>query len=130
MKVLVADDDADQLFVRSLLLRQNGFEPIEAADVGSAMQNALLHKPECAIIDLRLPTEELGIKLIRELKTFDSTIHVFVLTGGDAGRLARRFEKGLVDEIVVKGSGSAYLMERLKAVAGSDRDGVHGPYRA
>ncbi len=130
MKVLVADDDADQLFVRSMLLRQNGFEPIEAADVGSAMQNALLHRPECAIIDLRLPTEELGLKLIRELKTLDSTIHVFVLTGGDAGRLSMRLEKGLIDEIVVKGSGSAYLIERLKAVTRVGSDGGHGPYRA
>lgn len=130
MKVLVADDDVDQLFVRSMLLRQNGFEPIEAADVASALQNAYLHKPECAIIDLRLPTEELGLRLIRELKTFDSTIHVFVLTGGDARGLSTRFEEGLVDEIVLKGSGSAYLIEKLKAVARPEWDGGHGPYRA
>ncbi len=58
----MAEDDADQLFVRSMLLRQNGFEAIEAADIDSAMQKAFLHKPECAIIDLRLPTEEAGLE--------------------------------------------------------------------
>lgn len=117
MKVLVAEDDEDQLLVRSMLLRESGFEPIGATDIASAIENAAAHKPECAIIDLRLPTEELGLRLIRELKTLDSSIHVFVLTGGDPRRFSTRAEKDLIDEIVVKGSGSADLIQKLKALA-------------
>ena len=117
MKILVADDDQDQLFVRGMLLRQNGFEAIEAADLGAAVAGAALHKPQCALIDWRLPTEELGLQLIRELKQLDATIHVFVLTGAEAARFSAHKERDLVDEIVVKGSPSGHLIEKLKALA-------------
>jgi DNA-binding response OmpR family regulator len=117
MRVLIADDDKDQLFVRSMLLRQNGFEPIEAQDARVAIEKAAVYKPECAIIDLRLPTEEVGFGLIRELKKLDSTIHVIVLTGGDARRLSTRSENDLIDEIVVKGSPSTHMIRKLKAIA-------------
>jgi DNA-binding NtrC family response regulator len=117
MKILIAEDDQDQLLVRSMLLRQSGFEPIEANDISSAVHSAEVHRPECAVIDLRFPTEELGLKLIRELKALDSALHVFVLTGGDPTGLARHAERDLVEEIVVKGSSTPDLIRKLKAVA-------------
>jgi DNA-binding response OmpR family regulator len=117
MRVLIADDDQDQLLVRSMLLTQNGFEPIQAADANSALEKAALYKPECAIVDLRLPTEEVGFRLIRELKELDSRIHLIVLTGADAHRLSTRSEKDLIDEIVVKGSPSTHMIRKLKAIA-------------
>jgi two-component system, OmpR family, KDP operon response regulator KdpE len=117
MKVLIVDDDQDQLFVRSMLLKQSGFEPIEAADASSAVEKAAVHKPECAIIDLHLPTEEVGFGLIRDLKKLDSTIHLIVLTGGDARRLSTRSENDLIDEIVLKGSPSTHMIRTLKAIA-------------
>lgn len=116
MKVLLADDDEDQLALRGMLLRQSGFETIEAADAISAIRLAAAQKPECAVIDLRFPTEELGLQLIRQLKALDASIHLFVLTGADPGRLARSPEKDLVDEILVKGSSSAQLIRRVKAL--------------
>jgi two-component system phosphate regulon response regulator PhoB len=118
MKVLVAEDDQDQLSIRSMLLRQNGFDPLEAADYPSAVRVARSQKPECALIDLRLPTEELGFRLVRELKRLNSAIHVVLLTGGNFGQLSQRSEKDLVDDIVVKGSSSADLIKKLKSVAG------------
>ncbi len=117
MKILVADDDRDQLFVRSLLLRKNGFEAIEAGDGPSALRKAKAHKPECALIDLRLPTEECGLELIRALKALDSKMHVFVLTGADRNRLAARKENDLVEEVFVKGAASRDLIEKLNALA-------------
>jgi two-component system, OmpR family, KDP operon response regulator KdpE len=117
MRVLIAEDDKDQLFVRSMLLRQNGFEPIEAADASSAIEKAAVHKPECAVIDLHLPTEELGFGLIRDLKKLDPTIHLILLTGGDARQLSTLSEKALIDEIVVKGSSSTHMIRKLKAIA-------------
>ncbi len=72
MKVLIADDDREQLSLRGMLLRQNGIETIEAGDEVSAVELAMSQHPDCAIIDLRLPTEELGLRLIRELKALNS----------------------------------------------------------
>jgi len=117
LKVLIADDDRDQLDLRSLLLRKNGFETFPASEVESALRKAKVHKPDCAVIDLRFPTEASGLELIRNLKALDSRMHVFVLTGSDARSIARCQERKLIDEILVKGSSSRYLVERLNAIA-------------
>lgn len=118
MRILLADDDRDQLALRSMLLARSGFETLEAADRSSAIKLAAEEKPECAVIDLRFPTEDIGLHLIRELKNLDSSMHVFVLTGGDPDQFARRPERELVDRVIVKGASSAYLLQQLKALAG------------
>ncbi len=116
MKVLLVDDDSDQLLLRGMLLRQSGFETAEATDVESAMEMARAYKPEMAVLDLRLPTEELGLSLIRQLKTLNPAMKLFVLTGADPHRFFRHAERQLVEDVLVKGS-SAQLTEKLRAVA-------------
>lgn len=117
MRVLLADDDCDQLALRSMLLARSGFETLEAPDLSSALKLAAEQKPECAVIDLRLPTEDIGLRLIRELKDLDSGIHLFVLTGADPEKFALRPEKKLVDQVIVKGSSSSYLLQQLQLLA-------------
>jgi DNA-binding NtrC family response regulator len=117
MKVLLADDDLDQLSIRSMLLERSGFETIGAADHVSAAELAASQKPECAVIDLRLPTEERGLWLIGQLKRLDPAIHIIVLTGGNPERLARQTAASLVEEIIVKGASSGPLIRKLKAIA-------------
>ena len=116
MKVLVADDDLDQLMLRCLLLERSGFKTLEASDARSALELAQAEKPQCAVLDLRFPTEESGFRLVRELKALDSGMHVFVLTGCNPARFANRLEAGLIDEVLEKGSASATLVRKLKAL--------------
>lgn len=127
MKVLIVDDDLDQLMLRGMLLRQSGFETAEATDIDSAMEMAAAYKPQFAVLDLRMPTEELGLSLIRQLKTLDPAIRLFVLTGGDPKRFANRAERQLVEEVLVKGA-SAQLAHKLRAAqALTHRRGAPGP---
>jgi two-component system, response regulator RegA len=121
MKILIADDDRDQLALRCLLLSRSGFETIGVADPDSAVELATSHKPECALVDLRLPTEELGLRLVRDLKKLNPSIHLLVLTGADARWLAKAPENQLIDGIVTKGSSSSALIQRLNDLAASLR---------
>ncbi len=117
MRVLLADDDCDQLQLRSMLLARSGFETLEAPDLSSALKLAAEQKPQCAVVDLRLPTEDIGLRLIRELKDLDAGIHLFVLTGADPEKFALRPERRLVDQVIVKGSSWSYLLRQLQLVA-------------
>ena len=117
MKVLVADDDQDQLALRCMLLARSGFDALPATDAATAAGLAAEHKPQCAVVDLRLPTPEHGLQLVHDLKALDPGMHVFVLTGGDGGRLAQAPESELVDAVLTKGSASAVLIQKLRTVA-------------
>jgi len=115
VKVLIAEDDQDQLELRSLLLSQSGFEAIPARDSAAALRAAIDRKPECAVVDLRLPAEEHGLGLIRALKSLDASMRIIVLTGMDASRLKRLPENALVDEVIEKGSSAGQLVETIRA---------------
>jgi DNA-binding response OmpR family regulator len=118
MKVLLADDDRDQLHLRGILLAKGGFEIIEATDSASALSAAAAQKPACAVVDLRFPTQALGLALIRALKALDGAIRVIVLTGSDPSKFDGLPEKRLVEEVMVKGGSSAHLLTKLRELAG------------
>ena len=117
MKVLLADDDPDQLALRCMLVERSGFETISAHDGDSAARLAEFHRPECAVIDLRLPTEELGSRLIRELKRTDPSIHILVITGSNPEHIARQAIGELIEGVVPKGGGAGVLVQKLQSVA-------------
>ena len=82
MRVLLADDDPDQLSLRCMLLERSGFEAMGAGDYVSAVELAAIQKPECAVVDLRLPTEELGLRLVESAVTrFTRFTHDFGFAG-------------------------------------------------
>lgn len=116
MKILLADDDTDQLELRSLLLEKKGFETIAVTTATAALKEAKAQRPHCAVIDLKIPTESAGLALIRDLKTLDSAIRIFVLTGSEAKRVNALAEMSLVEEVIVKGSTTAYLVKKLAEV--------------
>jgi uncharacterized protein (TIGR00251 family) len=113
MKILLADDDADQLELRCSLLQSSGFETIAVTSEAQALREATVEAPECAVVDLGFPTVEAGLRLIRGLKQLNAAIHVFVLTGYDPGRLDRCPEKSLISGVITKGSGSSASLVRL-----------------
>lgn len=117
MKILVAEDDPDQLSLRCMLLAHSGFETLAAADAGTAVELASAHKPQCAVVDLQLPTAERGWQLVTELKRLDPSMHVIMLTGRDPRRLADASESRLVDDVITKGSASGALIQKLRTVA-------------
>jgi uncharacterized protein (TIGR00251 family) len=119
MRILIAEDDKDQLALRSLLLSSSGYETIAVSTSAAALHEAKAQRPECALVDLKLPTEAIGLSLIRALKKLDAAMRVFVLTGGDPQRVNALLEKKLVDEVFVKGASTAYLMKKLGELAGS-----------
>jgi len=113
MKILIIDDDADQREIRALLLSQTGFEVSEAGDAASAKTIAAEERPNAAVIDLRLPTIEDGLALIRDLKTMNPAMRLIVLTGARANVLEARPVRLLVDQLLVKPAPAAALIQAL-----------------
>jgi DNA-binding response OmpR family regulator len=120
VKVLVVDDDPDQLQVRCLLLERNGFETFQAGDPATAMDTVRRNKPACAVMDLRLPDEQTGVQLIRDLRAIDAQLRIIVFTGASTARLASYPELRLVDDIVQKSSGFSSLIKKLKSPTAAD----------
>ena len=117
MKVLVTDDDPDQVIIRCMLLAHHGYETRRAGDAETALRIANEEKPDIAVVDLRLPTEEDGLYLIRELKSAVPEIGIIILTGTRPEQLKGRPGFEYADSIIEKGHSSSGLLESIKQLA-------------
>jgi CheY-like chemotaxis protein len=119
MMILVVEDDADQRQLRTMLLLRGGFETIEAGDKRSAILQASTHRPAAAIVDLRLPTLDDGLQLVRELKSFNPRMRIIVLTGTSRQKVQGHPGAEMIDEFLIKPTPSSKLIEVLRSFEAS-----------
>lgn len=99
-RVLVVEDDPDQLMLRKLLLERAGYAVIAAATPAAAIE-ALNRNPDAAVLDLSLPDTDSGLALIAQLHEAAPSLPLAVLTGW-RGALAGRPEAAFVREVLDK----------------------------
>jgi DNA-binding NtrC family response regulator len=82
IKILIIDDDEETRKVLRILLKQTGYELLEAADAETAFK--LLRAPAeqigVVICDIKMP-EISGVTLLQQIKREFETLPVIVLTG-------------------------------------------------
>ena len=112
-RVLVVDDERQILRALKVILRDAGYEVIEAATFEEALDRAAVRPPDAAIIDLVLPDGS-GIELSRRLREW-SAMPILVLSAvGEEDAKVQALEAG-ADDYVTKPFGPRELVARLGA---------------
>jgi two-component system KDP operon response regulator KdpE len=113
MRVLVVDDEPQILRALRIILRDAGFEVVQAATAEEALDQAALKPPAAAIVDLVLPDGD-GIDVTRALREW-SQMPILVLSAvGEEDAKVRALEAG-ADDYVTKPFGPRELVARLQA---------------
>jgi len=96
-RILVVDDESEIRALVSRILKQAGYEVIEAADGNEGTRLFKENLPELLITDIIMPEKE-GIETIMELRRDFPNVKIIAISGGGKS-LARdtclRFAKGL-----------------------------------
>jgi two-component system response regulator RegA len=79
-KLLVVDDDDAFREAMELEFTDRGYQVIAAADHRSALGLAAVHRPTCAVVDLRLGGER-GLEVLKDLVERLPGLRAVVLTG-------------------------------------------------
>ena len=81
-QVLVIDDDQNTVTYLSVMLSENGYEPIPAYDGSEGLQKIKESKPDLIVLDVMMPKKS-GLVLFKQLKKDDQfkDIPVLMLTG-------------------------------------------------
>ena|SRR5689334_7080388 len=111
--VLLVDDDPGGLEIRKMLLERDGHRVSTAVDAPTARDQFREMAPDCVILDLRLPSAEDGLALVREFREAAPGIRIVVLAGWGAD-LEGRPEQKLVDEVLAKPVRSERLISAVK----------------
>lgn len=112
-RILLVDDDPDQLEVRQLLFEQAGHQVRAARDAAAAIH----HASECDLVcmDLCLPHASDGRALIRDLRQRWPDKRILVLSGWPEDLVPP--ERSMVDEIVAKPVQSKRLLNMISRIA-------------
>lgn len=86
VKILLVDDDIDFVFIQKAMLEKEGFQVITAGDKMSGLERARAEKPDLAILDVMMTTEQEGYEMAREMKKDPAlkNIPIIMLTSVDA----------------------------------------------
>ena len=87
-KILIVDDDPDAILFLSTVLKDLGYETIEAPDGQKGLETAKTEKPDLILLDLMMPHKS-GIALLSDLRADEilKNIPVIMVTGvaGETG---------------------------------------------
>ncbi len=114
-KILVIDDDDSLRDTVALLLENEGYHAVAAAEGRDGFEQALTIRPDLVVVDLRLPGMS-GIEICKQLRASNVSTPIIVLSA-----LADEIDKVLLleigaDDYVVKPFGARELAARIRAV--------------
>jgi len=113
--ILVIDDDENLRDTIGVMLEQEGFRAVLAADGRSGFDKAVTLKPDLILVDLRLPGMS-GIEICRQVRATQTAMPIIVLSAvGEEIDKVLLLEIG-ADDYVVKPFGTRELMARIRAV--------------
>lgn len=123
MKVLVVEDDLDQLDIAAHKLRRERFVVIEASDGAQALRRFKTERPDLVVVNLALPPPD-GFEVLRSIRAEDQT--PVLVVSGPSGRsdAYRCFELG-ADDFMTKPYEFKELTLRIRAILRRSRGAVH-----
>jgi len=124
-RVLVCDDEPQILRALRVVLREAGFEAIEATSAEEALDRAAVRPPDAAILDLVLPDGD-GIEVCRRLRQWTDMPIVVLSAVGEEDEKVRALEAG-ADDYVTKPFGARELVARLEAALRRAGAGANEP---
>ena len=125
-RLLVADDDLQQLGIRKLLLEAAGHEVMVAEDAPAALRLLVESPPDVLVMDLRLPKLKDGLSLIRCVEQQRLAARIIVLSGWFE-ELSGLPEEKLVARVLGKPIRNDHLLEAISAVVSAP---AHSPRSA
>jgi DNA-binding response OmpR family regulator len=113
--ILIIDDDDPLRDTLSVMLEQEGFRVLQAADGRRGLAQVLTLKPDLIVADLRLPGIS-GMELCRQIRAAHAKMPVIILSAvGEEVDKVLLLEMG-ADDYVVKPFGARELLARVRAV--------------
>jgi len=74
-RILVVEDNEQNLYLATFLLERNGYEVITAEDGIEAIEKAKMEKPDLILMDMQLPEMD-GFEATRRIKNIPEISHI------------------------------------------------------
>jgi DNA-binding response OmpR family regulator len=113
-RVLIVEDDGDVRAMLRVLLEDDGYAVIEAADGETAIARAISEQPDLVLLDLRLPGRH-GLEVCRVVRQRSNVPIIVVSAQADSVDIVAALEGG-ADDYVTKPFVGRELSARIRAL--------------
>lgn len=121
-KILIVDDEPEQICALARCLRQEGYEVFIAEDDIEAWYYLDERQPDLVVLDIRFGYEERkGLDILKAIRRKDKKIPVIMLTGLDDDRLDPLSYDLDADQFVSKSMSTKALLARVKRCLRRDK---------
>lgn len=117
--ILIIDDDIAVRTSLLLLLRQEGYEAGAVGDPAEAMAAMQRHRPGLVLLDLNFSlgtTGQEGMEMLQQIKQFDNTIPVILITGWGSIELAVQGMKLGASDFITKPWSNGNILQSVKTL--------------
>jgi DNA-binding NarL/FixJ family response regulator len=121
IRILVADDHyVVRMGVTAIINHERDMEVVAEANNGiQAVELFIEHKPDLALLDLRMPVKN-GVEAAREIRKHCGTARILMLTAFDGDEDIFRAMQAGVQGYVLKNSTGSHLIPAIRAVAAGE----------
>jgi len=114
MRILVVDDDAPSVKMISFLLREEGYEVVNADNGAAALELVEREPPDLVILDVMMPRMD-GFEVCRRIRQNRDVPIIFLSAKGETADKVSGLQLG-ADDYLAKPFEPAELLARVKAV--------------
>lgn len=114
MKILVVDDQVENLIILEEILKLNGYEVIITKDGEKAIEIAQITKPDLIVLDIIMPNID-GYEVCKKLKSIDKSFKIIFLSSiKNEDDIVKAFEVG-GEDYITKPIKKAEVISRINA---------------
>lgn len=112
-KILVVDDDENNVWLVSTILKHNGFEVVEAFSAEEGLRAAYQLQPDLVLLDIMMPNMD-GWEVCSRLRELSEVPIIFLSAKTNIKDVVRGLEEG-ADDYIMKPFDNQELIARVKA---------------
>lgn len=122
MKILVVEDEPNNMMLMKIILKKHGQEPIEAFNGEEGIRKTSLFKPELVLMDLRLPDME-GFEATRRIREIMKDVPIIAVTSYSLDEVREEIIKAGFNGLIQKPIDPMTIMDEIQKIIGQVREG-------
>lgn len=127
MKILVVEDEPNNMMLMTIILKKHGHEPIEAIMGEEGIRKASIFKPDIVLMDLRLPDMD-GSEATRRIRQIIADIPIIAVTSYSTDEVQTEVNQAKFNGLIQKPINPGTIMDEIKKILDDMRYSGKGYY--
>jgi two-component system cell cycle response regulator DivK len=117
MKILVVEDEPNNMMLMKIILKRHGHEPVEAFTGTEGIEKTASSKPDIILMDLKLPDME-GFEATRKIREITKDVPIIAVTSYSMDDVREEIIKAGFNGLIQKPVNPVTLIDEIMKILG------------